>query len=374
MTQALPTEILEAILNSASDAILVTEESRKIVFFNAQAELLFGYTSNDVLGKDLNTLIPARLAEVHNQHVGDFIAGSVDRRDMSERPELLARRRDGSEFPVEITISKVATSSGVYSTALVRDVTRRKLIEQEMQRKTELLLAANEELKRLSEIKNQFLGMATHDLRNPLVTLRNGAEMLLEDHLTDDQRSKLLRIIHSGAESMLLLVSDLLDINRIESGRLELHKTQVDCRTYLEEIREYHLLTAQKKNISLVLNIEDSVGSVRFDPKRIQQVLENLLSNAIKFSTNGTTVTITVAVRGQNLEISVRDQGVGIPQAEIPKLFGAFRQLSTRATAGEKGTGLGLVIAKKIIELHGGTINVTSTEGSGSEFIVVLPV
>ncbi len=374
MLRSLPREILEIVISSASDAVIVTDEGRSIVFFNSEAERLFGYRGEEALGKDLHILIPTRFAGVHAQHVSEFVGGDTDRRVMSERPELVGKKCDGTEFPIEITISKVSTPLGIFATAIVRDITKRKLAEQELKNKTEQLQAANEELKRLDEIKNQFLGMATHDLRNPLIRIRNGAELLLEDRLSNDQRSKLLRIVHTGAESMLLLISDLLDVNRIESGRLELHKVNIECRAYLEEIREAHILTAQKKDISLALQIADDIGSVDFDPKRIQQVLENLLSNAIKFSANRTTVTISVSLRDDNLEISVRDQGVGIPQAEISKLFGAFQQLSSQATAGEKGTGLGLVISKKIIELHGGTINVTSEEGVGSVFTLLLPV
>lgn len=374
MSKSLPNEILEVIINSASDSVIVIDESRSIVFFNAQAEILFGYKSDEALGKDINILLPARLSKDHAQHVKEFFDGRINSQMMSERPELVARKRDDSEFPVEITISKVATTEGIFSTALVRDITKRKLVEEEIKLKTELLQTANEELKRLNESKNQFLGMAAHDLRNPLISISNCADLLLEDSLTEEQSSKLLRIVRSGAESMLHLISDLLDVNRIESGRLEIYKTKVDCQKYLEEIREFHLLTAQKKNISLELDVEDGIDFICFDPKRINQVLENLLSNAIKFSRNGSIVKLSAKVKGKHFEIAVRDQGVGIPEAEMSKLFGAFQQLSTRATAGEKGTGLGLVIAKKIIELHSGTIEVTSEEGVGSVFSLLLPV
>lgn len=361
------------IINAASDAVMVIDENRRIVFFNAEAERTFGYTSVEALGQDLDILVPDRFTPGHARHVQQFVEGVHPRRLMSERPELIAKRKDGSEFPVEITLSKVVTPLGTFATAIVRDITKRKLAEQALKRSTEQLQASNAELIRLDEIKNQFLGMAAHDLRNPLIRIKTGAEMLMDDTFSAEQRSDLLRIIHSAAELMLALISDLLDVNRIESGRLELHKQSVDCRSFLEEIREAHTLTAQRKHIALNLEVDEQLGSVDFDQKRMQQVLENLLSNAIKFSESGTTVTITAHVRDKWLEISVRDQGVGISQAEIPKLFGAFQQLSSRATAGEKGTGLGLLIAKKIVELHGGSIRLSSEEGVGSEFTVAIP-
>ena len=373
MTDILPRETLEIVIQAASDAVVITDDQLRIVFFNGQADYMFGYSENELIGAHLNTLIQDESILAHFHYEEDFVMNSVERRSMGEKRNLLAKKKSGDRFPVEVTISKASTTSGVFTAVIIRDITERREIEKELQRHSDQLQSVNTELERLAGIKNQFIGMAAHDLRNPLITIRNASEVLLDDQRLNDSHLKLLKIIHSNSEYMLLLISDLLDVNQIDCGALRLNKVVVQVRSFLEEICETNMLIAKRKNTSIDLRVGDDTASSYFDPKRIQQVIENLLSNAIKFSSQGAVVSLSAGIENKTLEIAIRDQGRGIPPAEVSQLFGAFHKLSSKATGGEKGTGLGLVIAKKIVELHGGTIEVESQEGVGSTFTVRLP-
>jgi signal transduction histidine kinase len=228
----------------------------------------------------------------------------------------------------------------------------------------------------LDELKNKFLGMAAHDLRNPISVISGYTQLLekgIAGPLTEKQRD-MLRTMDLAANRMLALINDLLDISVIESGRLELHKQMESLPEFLEECRLSNDIIATDKGISLELSTDADLVSLVFDAERISQVLNNLIGNAIKFSASGTTIAVTARRAGDFAEISVADQGLGIPAEELPKIFGEFERSSTRSTAGEPSTGLGLAIVKRMIEAHGGTIDVESEVGKGSIFTFALPL
>ena len=232
-----------------------------------------------------------------------------------------------------------------------------------------------QELLELNQLKSRFIGIAAHDLRNPLGAIQGYASLLTEGiagEVSDKQR-EILGQMRQACGRMLALVNDLLDVSVIESGRLELHRTAVALSAYLAEIRAAQDILAQAKGITLVLDVEDDLPVLDIDPDRMGQILDNLLGNAFKFSEPGTTVTIRGRHRDGGVEIAVVDQGLGIPEDDLPKLFGAFQRASTRATADEPSTGLGLAIVKRMVEAHGGHIWVESEVGKGSSFIFTLP-
>ena len=179
--------------------------------------------------------------------------------------------------------------------------------------------------------------------------------------------------MHSVSEKMLNLVNELLDVNAIEAGRLELVMRPIDLTKYLKECHEENLLLSRAKFIELALDLEPELPVIVMDPHRIDQVLNNLINNAIKFSYSNTTITLRARVQDQDVVISVQDQGQGIPAQEVDKLFTEFGKTSVQPTAGEKSTGLGLAIVKRIVELHGGSIWVESKVGIGSIFTFTLP-
>ena len=232
-----------------------------------------------------------------------------------------------------------------------------------------------EQLIELNQMKNRFLGIAAHDLRSPIAILMNYIEYLLEVHPGKimESRDNILKKMHSVSEKMLNLVNELLDVNAIEAGRLELKMDTIDLTKYLKECYEENLLLSKAKSIELALDLEAGLPVIVMDPHRIDQVLNNLINNAIKFSYPNTTITLRARVQDQSVVISVQDQGQGIPAQEVDTLFTEFGKTSVRPTAGEKSTGLGLAIVKRIVELHGGRIWVESKVGIGSIFTFTLP-
>lgn len=245
-------------------------------------------------------------------------------------------------------------------------------------KRQELELAEkNSQLAKLSELKNQFLGMAAHDLRNPLTVIITCAGFLLEEagaSLPEEKKAEFLRRIKANAEFMVNLINDLLDFTKIEAGQIELNLEPVILKEVVERSVEENRLLGMQKGIALELMVEDNGARVAADAARITQVLNNLLSNAFKFSPSGTRVRVTVGKEQNGVRVTVKDEGQGIPPEEMGKLFKPFQKTSVRSTAGERSTGLGLAICRQIIEAHRGLIGAESEPGKGSTFYFWLPV
>lgn len=232
-----------------------------------------------------------------------------------------------------------------------------------------------QQLIELNELKDRFMGMAAHDLRNPLNVLTGYLSLFINGVLGEIPASQ-MDIMHSmdaACKGMLDLVNDLLDISAIESGHLELRREDVSLAEFLRESHDANRVLAQVKNIQLRLDLADAPEEISLDPNRIHQVLNNLISNAIKFSFPETMITLRAGIRGDEAVISVIDQGQGIPDKDLPEIFAEFGRASVRPTAGEKSTGLGLAIVKRIVEAHGGQIGVESQVGKGATFTFTLP-
>ncbi|MGE4157765.1 MAG: ATP-binding protein [Planctomycetota bacterium] len=234
----------------------------------------------------------------------------------------------------------------------------------------------NEELKRLHALKDEFLGMAAHDMRNPLSVIKLWSDSILEGIMGEvpEKQAHGVKIIMTHADNMLRLINDLLDIQKIESGKLVL-----DIKPFLigELVTRFHVanrILAQDKGVDFTVDVQPGLAPVKLDEGKIGEVVNNLMSNSLKFCRKGDKVVIKVSAPqpGHQL-VEVIDTGPGIRPEELPKLFGKFQQISTKATGGEKGTGLGLSICKKIVELHGGSIGVRSTFGEGATFHFSLP-
>ena len=232
-----------------------------------------------------------------------------------------------------------------------------------------------QDLLELNELKNRFLGMAAHDLRSPLFVVRAYLDLLLDGtpgELTANQR-KALNLIGGSCSDMINMVNTLLDVNLIASGRLVLKPEPVDLASFLERHASNASLLAERKAIRFRLEQEPGLGLANLDPHRIGQVIENLVSNAFKFSQPRTEVVLRVRAAGPDLLIEVADQGPGIPEQELDKLFREFSTTSVKPSAGEKSIGLGLAICRRIMEAHGGHLSVTSRVGHGSTFTAHLP-
>jgi signal transduction histidine kinase len=234
-----------------------------------------------------------------------------------------------------------------------------------------------EQLVQLNKTKNRFLGIAAHDLRSPLGIIKGYLDILLGGDMgaVAPQHEALLERMRRACERMLGLINDLLDVSAIEAGRLEIKPQAVDMKAFLHDSRLSNEMLARAKEIELALDLPDALPPAWMDVARISQVMDNLITNAIKFSYPHTTITIhgRAADEAGGVQITVEDQGQGIPADELPRMFQEFSPLSVRPTGGEQSTGLGLLIARRIVEAHGGRISVESEVGKGSRFTFTLP-
>jgi signal transduction histidine kinase len=236
------------------------------------------------------------------------------------------------------------------------------------------LAIKNARLAELNEQKNQFLGIATHELRNPLAAIISGCRLIEHKEKTEKNIKDTIQEIHRKSYFMLHLVDNLLNVSRIESGKLVLDKTSTGIAEMLEQLVKRLQLDAKSKNIKLKLVQSSVLPCLDIDVYMIEQVLTNLISNAIKFSPKGSEARIVASIENGELLISVEDQGPGIPEEEMSQLFKPFTRTSIRPTNGEPSTGLGLSIAKKMIEAHQGRIWMENLPGIGSRCIIALPV
>ncbi|MEM9649091.1 MAG: response regulator [Bacteroidota bacterium] len=234
-----------------------------------------------------------------------------------------------------------------------------------------------QELDALNKLKNKFLGIAAHDIRNPLAIIEFYSKSLLKELgpiLNDPSKIQELENIFVSTKFAQNLVNDFLDISKMESGNIELEEEMIDVRCFLESSIQFNQVFANKKNINLIGEIEFEELHTAFDKTKMNQVLNNLITNAIKFSHEGTSIHLKAQQNGDQLVLSLRDEGQGIPKDEITHLFDPFAKTSVKSTAGEKSTGLGLMIVKKIVDAHAGEITVTSEVGVGSCFRITFPI
>ncbi len=240
-----------------------------------------------------------------------------------------------------------------------------------------------EELIDLNELKNKFIGMVAHDLRNPISVIKGSAEILhldmetktdIEFSMRKPQIENILNIVGKQCKKMLMLIDDLLDISAIESGNVKIEKVPTDISLFLDQIIENNKVIAEVKNILITGKYQRNIPLVNIDIRRMEQVMDNLITNAVKFSNPGTEITVKSELQAEKVIISVIDQGQGIPEDELSKVFLPFSRTSVMPTAGEKGTGLGLAISKKIVELHNGKIWVESEVGKGTIFTFSIPI
>jgi signal transduction histidine kinase len=247
-------------------------------------------------------------------------------------------------------------------------------LEQRVHERTAELAAANAHLQELNLLKDELLTITSHDLRSPLGAIQNMAELLLEDsELPDPSRRRLLENITDLSQRLIQLVSRLLDLARLEAGKVELEVTALHPSEVVRQALDLLRFSAQEKGIDMQLVIEPGELLVHADWMKLSQILNNLLNNAIKFTSTGGHVIVTVGPDRNGMRISVADSGLGIPAEELPYLFEKFKQVHTQGTANERGSGLGLAIVRQLVELHGGSIDVVSERQRGSTFTVYLP-
>lgn len=391
-------ERLKLITESVHEAIFVIDEEGKVTFWNAAAEKIFGYSRQEVMGQHLYPLIvPARY---DNDFVNAFTLAHRRSGDQSapKRMEIPARRRDGAELIAELSISPIRLKGQPHAVGILRDVTERKAADEALARYTEELLdakskaedqtqlleiqaielrEAREAALEVSRLKSEFVANMSHEIRTPMNGVIGMTALLMETPLNGEQK-ECVQIIHKSGESLLRVINDILDFSKIESGKVDLERSAFDLQTLVEEAMGLHTLRAQQKGLELAYMVNRDVPrDVKGDPGRISQSLANLIGNAIKFTDRGEVVVRVSLDRHDGpsavVRFTVADTGIGISEEEGAKLFQPFTQADGSVTRKYGGTGLGLTISKRLVELMGGTIGFESEKEKGSTFWFTIP-
>ena len=363
------------LLEAAPDAIIEVDPSGKIVLLNTMTEKIFGYERGELLGQPLEILIPEELRAAHVHNRTAYRTQPLTR-PMGTGLALQGRRKDGTCFPVEISLSPVKSADGFSVTAIIRDTTERKRAEDQLhavqEQFTRELQLRTEAVQRADRLKSEFLGSMSHELRTPLHTIIGFSDLLSEElkgPLNEDQK-KFVAHIQRDSRHLLEIINQILDLSKIEAGRVELHRQLFDLSRAVEEVLDSIRPQGRDRAIRIEAGFTDGL-TLDADYLRFKQILFNLLSNAIKFSPEGGLIRIAAAGGRNSVEISVTDNGIGIPAEERESVFDKFHQVGVKAV--REGTGLGLAITRALIEQHGGRIWVDSELNKGSCFTFTIP-
>jgi PAS domain S-box-containing protein len=336
-------ETFRALLESAPDAMVIADGQGTIALVNARAESLFGYGRQEMVGQSIRMLIPS---------------------------SVQGMRKNGEEFPVEVSLGPIRTVDGPRVATAIRDISARKLAEQQ-------LVMARQRAEDANRAKSEFLAAMSHEIRTPMNAILGMSDLLNETNLTDEQR-QFVQVFRRAGSSLLNLIDDILDFSKIEAGHLELEHTGFQLRELVAQTVELIAPKAHAKGIALLSRLGPNVPNyVAGDPNRLGQVLINLLGNAIKFTDTGEVVLGVQELPGGppgHLEFLVSDTGVGIPEGQLETIFEAFKQGDCSTTRKYGGSGLGLAISRRIVERMGGTLSVAAEVGKGSTFRFSVPL
>ncbi len=369
-------EFLSSLFNNMSAAVFILDRDMRVLNINKSFSKLFQKSKEDVFNElcgnaigcifpvieenDCGETVNCDVCEIRNNAIRCFTEKGGSLNTVVER-KFMINDEVGLKY-FYVTLKYFEFNDNGLALAIVNDVT-----ELEIQRKR---------LAELNELKNEFLGTVSHDLRNPITQIMLASETLLKyaDKLTLEDNLKFLNMIQRSSKFMNDLVNDLLDISKIEMGKLELKKTINDYVKFVRESLNLNRIIAKGKDITIETEFAENLPEIQFDRTKISQVLNNLIGNAIKYSPEGSKITVRIEKGDEFLITTVTDQGPGIPEKELALLFNEFQILSVKPTQGARSTGLGLAIAKKIVEKHEGTISVKNSPNRGSTFYFTLPL
>jgi PAS domain S-box-containing protein len=363
------------LVESANSVILRWKPDGSITFFNAYAQKFFGFTEPEILGRNiLGSIVPVL------ESSGRDLSWLID--DIISKPEVHAFneneniRKNGEKVWIAWTNKPIFDESGSITEILSvgNDITKRKKIEESLKRTLDDLAIAKERAESADRIKSAFLAAMSHELRTPLNSIIGFTGIVLQG-LTgplNKEQEKQLGMVRGSARHLLDLINDILDISKIEAGQLQIISETFDLRKSIEKAVQIILPLSDKKNLSLHFKIEDNVSEMCGDQRRVEQILINLLSNAVKFTDEGE-INLHCHFDNHSIILSVVDTGIGIKPENLNIIFDAFRQVDTGIARAQEGTGLGLNITKKLLEMMGGSIHVESEFGKGSNFTIRLP-
>ena len=349
------------LLESAPDAMIIIDEQGKIAIMNAQAETMFGYSREEILGQRIEILLPARLKKQHVRHREEY-SSDPKVRPMGAGRDLVARRSDGNEFPVEISLSPVMTGGGRFISSVIRDVTRRKRMQDE-------IIEARREAERANKANSAFLAAASHDLRQPVqaLSLLNGA---LRRTVKNERALQMIDSQQHSLTAMTNLLNSLLDISRLDAGAVSPELEEFPIRRLTDRLSDEFARQAQHTGLKFRSLPSDSV--VNSDPNLLAEIIQNFVSNAIRYTDKGS-VTLECVDEGSVCHVRVTDTGIGIDAGQLDDIFREFHQCKAPG-ASKEGFGLGLAIVKRLADLLGLGIDVESRIGQGSTFSVTIPV
>lgn len=353
----------QKILDTSADAVISIDESHRIVLFNKGAEEIFGWKASEMMGQTLDRLLPERFRRAHDRHIVEFAQSPVEARRMGERREIAALRRNGEEFPAEASISKIDDDGARIYTVVLRDASERKQREEQLR---ELY----EEAQLAVATRDDVLSFVSHDLGNPLAAIRVAAAVLLKRMPADSPNRQYVHGIREALDQAQRLIHDLLDIKKLEAGKLQLEIEAVSIERVIEEALHTMMPLAEEKQVELQPRLDDNLPRVAADPARVLQVLLNLIGNAIKFSPSQGSVVVEASSRADEVVVAVCDDGPGINAEELPHIFERYWQASK---TGKVGHGLGLAIVHAIIKAHGGKVWAESKVGVGTKVFFSLP-
>ena len=354
--------------------VATTDAHGRITYVNDKFCAISKYSREELIGKDHRIINSGYHPKSFIREIWQTISGGK-----IWTGELRNCAKDGSIYWVDTTIVPFLGDDGkpLQFIAIRADITERKLAEDNLRQTHAALSVANAELE-ATRLKSEFLANMSHELRTPLNAILGLSEALREQTygpLTPRQ-SQSLDTIHSSGEHLLSLINDILDLSKIEAGKLELNLAQVNVSEFCESCLVFVRTQAMQKKIGVTFEHDDNVAQLSVDPRRLKQILVNLLTNAVKFTPSGGHVGLSVtAPKGDDVvRFTVWDTGIGIAIDDAAKLFRAFTQIESGLTRPQEGTGLGLALVAKLVELHGGSVTLESELGKGSRFIVTLPM
>jgi PAS domain S-box-containing protein len=347
-------EMFRLAVEACPNGMVMTDADGKIVMANSEIEQQFGYPRDELIGQPVDMLVPERLRSHHARYRHNYTPKSEARR-MGAGRDLFGRRKDGTEFPVEVGLNPIRAREGLMVLSVIVDISRRKQAER---------------------LKDEFVATVSHELRTPLTSI-SGSLGLLEGKWAStlpESAARLLKIAHTNSQRLVRLINDILDIEKIESGHVMFNLSRVAVRPLVESSIEDNRGFATSYGVHVRLDLTSTDVDVNVDPDRLAQVITNLLSNAIKFSPTDGEVVLAVERDSGNVRITVRDYGSGIPDEFKLHIFEKFAQADATNTRKKGGTGLGLSIVKQIVERLGGKVGFEDAVGGGTTFCVDLPV
>ncbi len=350
------TKLFRGLLEAAPDGMVIVNRDGMITLVNAQVEQMFGYERAELVGEQVEILVPDRFSGMHMAFRNGYVSEPRNR-PMGLAGDLHARRKDGTEFPVEVTLSPLETDEGLLVSAAVRDISERRRMQEETDR-----------------VKDEFFATVSHELRTPLTSMIGYGELMQDLEELSPQGRRFLSVIMRSAERELRLVDDLLTLVAIEESGLAIRSAEIDLERVVREAVEAGRPRAEEAQLELSSETPGTAVAMFGDRDRLGQAMDNLLSNAIKFTPVGGTVRVVLRPVGGNAQIDVVDTGVGIGEEDPDQLFERLFRSPTAVAQQTPGAGLGLTIALAIVEAHAGTIEVLESGPGGTTFRMTFPL